>query len=580
MPPFSRLRPYRSPALALAIVLLIGVGVATIWSIRGFSRGTEWLEHTYQVIARIEATESAVRTAESTARAYRLTDNPQQQAEYLAAVPVALQHAADLVALTVDNRGQHQRARQLQQRVQARLGEIARLVELQNRQGAEQARVATLTSSGIGLMQGITVLAGEMRHVEQQLLAQRRVAIAGRASLLTGFIVLGIVLPMVLLGLLLRGLARENLRSRELEREARNAMQALENAAVVSGRLSEQRRALGIYAGLLQSCESLPEAMQVTAQVIGQLLPNAGGRCYAMRASENIAETAARFGWESVASAGRLEPSDCWALRRGQPHRVGAGHGHVVCAHLQFADAPPDAWALCLPLAAQGTALGLLHLNGAQPLGTEDVGVIEAVAEQLSLAMANLQLRETLRVQSLRDPLTGLFNRRFLEENLQRELLRCERRGLPLSVLMIDVDHFKRFNDEYGHAAGDALLAAIGATLRASTRGEDLACRYGGEEFTVVLPEIGREAALQRGEEIRLAIAATTAAHMGRTVGPTTASLGIASFPADAAAPDTLLDRADTALYRAKANGRDRIELARAGDARSASPADAVLQSR
>lgn len=556
-----RSRPLRFAAFMVAAVLLVAVGVATVWGIRGFARGAEWVEHSYRVVTAIGDVEGAVRTVESAARGYRLTDRPQQQAEYLAAVPVAVARASELEALTRDNPAQVQRARALRTSVESRLAELAALVELQNTQGAEQARLSSASGIGLGESARLASLATEMRAAELALLDTRRTDALLRANLLIGFVVLGIVLPLALLGLLLSGLLKETRRSRSLEREARQAMHELEASVALRDRLSEQRRSLGVYAGLLQSCQNLDEAMAMTANVIAELLPHAGGRCYTLRASQNLAETTAHFGTAHVPSDDLLQPDHCWALRRGQPHRTGHGHGHVPCRHLSMTATPAGLWTLCVPLMAQGTSLGLLHV--AAPEGSHgndgDVALLEAIAEQLSLAMVNLQLRETLRVQSLRDPLTGLFNRRYLEENLNREIQRCERRGLPLSVLMVDVDHFKRFNDEHGHAAGDALLAKIGQTLEQLTRDEDIACRYGGEEFTVVLPEADGESARRRAEEIRSAIGTTTVAHLRRTLGPNTASIGIATFPQAGDAPSRLLEVADAALYRAKAQGRDRV---------------------
>lgn len=474
---------------------------------------------------------------------------------------MGLAHAAELLALTRDNPAQQRRARQMQQRVEARLLEIAQLVDLQNEHGAEQARAATLSGNGVALMHRITALAREMRHAERDLLDQRRATSLYRANMLTGFVALGIVLPMALLGLLLSGLLKETRRSRLLEGEARQAMAELEDSVVQRDRLSEQRRSLGVYAGLLQSCENQDEAMTMTASIIGELLPAAGGRCYTLRASQDLAETTARFGHEAISSEDLLQPVQCWALQRGQSHRTDDHHGHVRCAHLDPAADMAGIWTLCVPLMAQGTSLGLLHISAREggSIADGDTDVVEAIAEQLSLAMINLQLRETLRTQSLRDALTGLYNRRYLEENLHRELQRCERRGLPLSVLMLDIDHFKRFNDQNGHAAGDILLARIGQTLQSLTRDEDIACRYGGEEFIIVLPETDAASALRRAEDIRAAIGSTSVTHMRKVLGPSTASIGVASFPHDGDAPARLLEVADAALYRAKAQGRDRV---------------------
>jgi len=557
----SRLRAVRFLSFALAATLLVAVGIAMVLSLRGVTHSSEAIEHTYQVMAAAEAVRSSTRSVESSARGYRLSGRSSVLAEYLAAVPQAHAAAVQLMALTADDPAEQQRARKLQVLVGQRLAALQRMVDLQIEQGIGRAQQESVASSGFEQMQGINALIEQIMAEERVLLAARRAESARQANLMTVIVVVGIVLPLVLLAVLLWGLVRENRRSQALERKAQTALLELADALEQRGRLSEQRRMLGAYAGLLQSCQNIEEAMSVTANVIAEALPQAGGRCYVLRASQNLAETAATFGRETVPSDNLLQPDSCWALRRGQPHRSGAGIGNVRCSHLHVEGIPDDAWTMCVPLIAQGTPLGMLYVNGIGSESDQYVAPVEVIAEQLSLAMNNLQLRESLRVQSLRDPLTGLYNRRYLEENLQREVLRCERRGLPLSVLMLDVDHFKRFNDQHGHAAGDALLASIAHTLQAMTREEDIACRYGGEEFTVVMPETDSVGAQRRAEEIRKAIAATTVLHLRKQLGPNTASLGIATFPEGARTPQELLELADAALYRAKAEGRNRVAV-------------------
>lgn len=186
--------------------------------------------------------------------------------------------------------------------------------------------------------------------------------------------------------------------------------------------------------------------------------------------------------------------------------------------------------------------------------------LIETAAEQLAMALSNLELQERLRIQSIREPLTGLFNRRYLEESLARELARCARRGLPLALMMLDLDHFKRFNDTHGHPGGDALLAGFGRLLQQLSRQEDIACRYGGEEFTLILPESTPQAAAERAEQIRAAVEAMRVPHLGKDLPPVTVSIGLACFPHDGQEPEALLRSADQALYRAKAQGRNRVE--------------------
>jgi len=173
--------------------------------------------------------------------------------------------------------------------------------------------------------------------------------------------------------------------------------------------------------------------------------------------------------------------------------------------------------------------------------------------------------REALRTQAIRDPLTGLFNRRYMGESLERELRRAEHGGQPVSLVMLDVDHFKTFNDVSGHQAGDAILTRVGSLLQARTRREDIACRYGGEEFLLILPGAPLEAARRRADELRQSVREMTAEHRGRVLSRITVSAGVACFPQHGITADELLRAADTALYRAKELGRDRVEACEPG---------------
>jgi diguanylate cyclase (GGDEF)-like protein len=213
--------------------------------------------------------------------------------------------------------------------------------------------------------------------------------------------------------------------------------------------------------------------------------------------------------------------------------------------------------------------MGVLYLEGPTRLLAPSQGLLGgqlealghqaiAVAERISLALANLRLREILRGQSLRDPLTGLFNRRYMEESLERELRRAARNNHSVALLMLDVDHFKRFNDTFGHQAGDTLLRSLGDFLTKRTRGQDSACRYGGEEFSIILSGVSVEAAKKRAELLREDLKHLTIEHVGQVLGSVTLSIGVAAFPGHATS-EALLKAADQALYRAKAEGRDRV---------------------
>lgn len=184
------------------------------------------------------------------------------------------------------------------------------------------------------------------------------------------------------------------------------------------------------------------------------------------------------------------------------------------------------------------------------------------MSEQVGLALANLRLREALRYQSIRDPLTGLFNRRFLDEWLDRELHRAAREETALALLMLDLDHFKRFNDSFGHDGGDAVLREVGKVLQEELRSGDIACRLGGEELAVVAPGTTAAGATILAERIRQRVESLLVVANGQSLGGVTVSIGIAAFPNDGQVAENLMRAADHALYSAKGNGRNRVEVA------------------
>ena len=218
----------------------------------------------------------------------------------------------------------------------------------------------------------------------------------------------------------------------------------------------------------------------------------------------------------------------------------------------------------CLPMMAQGEILGVLHLRTdlPGPLDASRRKLASALGEQVALSLANIRLKETLHRQAIHDPLTGLYNRRYLEDTLERELRRAVRKGSPVGILMLDLDHFKEYNDTHGHAAGDALLRAFGAHVLGNIRGEDFACRYGGEEFAIILPDVGLEKAVQRAEEIRQEARAIRVESGGLRLEAATVSIGVATLPTHGTTPEAVLRAADAALYVAKAEGRDRVKAA------------------
>lgn len=345
------------------------------------------------------------------------------------------------------------------------------------------------------------------------------------------------------------GLFRENAIERqrlEVERDADRTMRDL------LSRMTQR----------MQGCDSLIDLKDVIQCFVPEIVPGLAGRLYLLDEARNaMVETCH---WLSpIHSRTEFSPLACWALRRGLTHRPAGKAIDVPCDHLALGDESMID-SICLPLTVHQETLGLLYF---EPHGVTGDAVavpetyLHMLSENIGLALSNLRLREALRKMAMADPLTGLANRRQLEETLERQFAEAERLGQPISCLMIDVDHFKQFNDRFGHDAGDAVLREVAATLKQITREQGMAFRYGGEEFLLLIPGIGPDEASIRAEEIRTRMSAIRIEYRGEELGPVTVSIGAASVP-DHCDFQSLVRTADAALLRAKSSGRNRVEVA------------------
>jgi len=335
---------------------------------------------------------------------------------------------------------------------------------------------------------------------------------------------------------------------------------------VLVAQVEEQNRIMTLtneMADTLQICQASEEAYSAIGHFMPKFFPDNGGALYIVNNSRNLFESMASWG-RTPPTVSVFAPDDCWSVRRGRLHKVEDPREALLCRHVS------SAWFggyLCVPLVAQGETLGVLHLESGPGAEGQESGpavpkeqLALTVAEDLALALANLRLRETLRSRAIRDPLTGMFNRRYMEETLERELKRAMRTGSPLAVIMMDLDHFKDYNDTYGHNAGDEILSALGNLVKSQIRGEDIACRYGGEEFLLIIPGAVMGVALERAELLRHAAKDLHIHHRG--LKPITLSLGVAVYPLHGATGLALIQAADVALYRAKRGGRDQVVAA------------------
>jgi diguanylate cyclase (GGDEF)-like protein len=413
-------------------------------------------------------------------------------------------------------------------------------------------------------------------HTQMAQLRQRNaqlVAIVGAPlAVLLGMVLVGAVVGRIRRGL--RTLATAAARVAEGDFSQRVELADSREMAHVShgfnrmaGRLAERQRQGALLDRLtraLQGCQDSEEAFTVAEGYVSKMLSNTTGAVAVYRSSRDHLTPAFRWPAESGrvdADHAVFDPDDCLSLRSGYPYHFARAEGDPACRHFPLGGAEEG---LCIPMMDRGEALGVLSLEPLEGTAVDEQTrqLATVLAETLSLSVGNLRLREALRSQSIRDPLTGLYNRRFLDETLDRELSRSRRTGHPLSLVVFDIDHFKRFNDNWGHDAGDAVLVTLANAMREQAREMDLVCRLGGEEFIVVLPRTSLDDALLVAERMREIAATMPIRHRGQLLEGVTISLGVAAYPGHADQSEALIREADQALYRAKRGGRDRVESA------------------
>ena len=339
---------------------------------------------------------------------------------------------------------------------------------------------------------------------------------------------------------------------------------------------TEQMTSLNEMGALLECSATVKEASAVVANSVQRLFSDApSGGLYLFKSSRDLLEAVVRWG-KKDALAPTFPPDACWSLRRGQPYWSEYPGNGITCQHLTENTTSES---LCLPMIAHGNTVGVLHLEfqserdpgydcRTESFRDSQQRLAISAASQIALSLASLQLRETLREQAIRDPLTRLFNRRFLEESLERELQLAGRKKHSVAVLFLDLDHFKTFNDSFGHEAGDMVLQSLADLFRNFFRTTDICCRYGGEEFAIILPESSSQDAALRADALRSEVKSLRLQYKKQTLGQLTLSVGVAAFPEHGSTSRDLLKIADQCLYESKARGRDVVTVASFQDMR------------
>ncbi|HIE9973127.1 TPA: diguanylate cyclase [Legionella pneumophila] len=341
--------------------------------------------------------------------------------------------------------------------------------------------------------------------------------------------------------------------------ELQESYEKLANGMKELHKKNEQITLLVEMSDIMLACGSQEELSDVMAKYSQRLLQFSSGYLFIMHPSKNYLEKAASWGNPQPHDL-TFTPEQCWAIRLGRIHYAGSSRIELMCSHTMFAE-QPELSLLCVPLMAQNDIYGLLYLEVGLEFDENQQLLITAFAELTALALANVRLRENLRYQSIRDPLTGLYNRRYLEDFLFKQLHQAERTKASFAILMLDLDHFKKINDTFGHDAGDLVLKELGQILNSDIRLGDIAARYGGEEFVLLLYDIDAQAAKMKAENLRSAISNLQVKYGAQPVGQITASIGISVYPDDAKSPAEVIEAADKALYQAKNKGRNKVIL-------------------
>jgi diguanylate cyclase (GGDEF)-like protein len=326
--------------------------------------------------------------------------------------------------------------------------------------------------------------------------------------------------------------------------------------------LAREVKLLGELNEWLQSSRSLTELFDMVSRFMTHMLPEAEGTLYVYSNSRDVLDGSAS--WNGGDYKPHIHPDACWGLRRGRTYQYGGHEIDFVCEHAEPHDDRPY---FCFPILAHGETVGLMHLRMRPDSDAEAFRdcqkLAQMSAEQISMAIANVRMRDQLQEQSIRDPLTGLYNRRHMLDRLRRLLDKSRSDKEQVCLAYVDVDHFKTFNDNHGHDAGDVVLRTVAEVFAGTCDGDDIACRMGGEEFMMIWPGAKPEAAMRRAEELRLAIANLSVRYGEKTLPKITISAGLAFFPDHGVLPQDLLRVADDAMYRAKANGRNQVVSAK-----------------
>lgn len=537
----SRTVPLLLISAAGALALTCAAGLVVYTNTQQLNSARNWLEHTHSVLTTLQSESQQLDRVGYTMRLYQQSGDSDDIRSAQATASAMEVRITSLQKLLEDNPAQTRRTQELAVAMQA-LSESLEHAKASRTIPDREIREARSAISAI-------------QQEERNLLEQRSEE-SKRSTVRTLVLEISILgSSLIVITILFGFLIKDALWRRSSDKTLARTLQTLE-------RQSEEAILLKSARDELQLCSTAVDGHMCTVHHLQEIVPGSSGAIYAINNSRNMLEIGASWNSPEALDDG-VALDTCCGLRTGRSRWRRPGQSEIHCSH--FSAVPPQHY-LCTPLAALGETLGFVHLA----FPTQEIAdfaymrssLIEEMVELASMAIASLNLRTKLENESIHDPLTGLFNRRFMEAALERELHRAKRRSATLAVLMLDVDHFKLLNDSFGHDAGDAVLSEVAACLKQSVRTEDVICRYGGEEFVVILPETDENLAMERANRIRGAINSLNVQFKGQAVRKISVSSGLAMYPYHADNSDDLIRLADAALYEAKHAGRNQVQLA------------------
>jgi diguanylate cyclase (GGDEF)-like protein len=547
----------------LAFVLLVFMG--GVGSLPYFTNLS--VQHTMTELKATSAKEShyqrilaLVVDAETGQRGFILTGKEEFLQPYHAAIGMI-----EPLRVTLLEESRHPREREtlanVKASIDAKLALLAQTIKLRREQGFDAAEKIVATGAGRTHMEILrNLIGGELSALSIHRTELRDQLTAGAQDAMYISAAVNAAELMLLGGALWVGLRSMRARANAESVAAENT-EALRRAGAASELRNRQMATSADMLHALECVSTVEEASLIVSTFCKKLVPGVSGSLYLYRNSRDILERKATWG-DLADDADHMEPGQCWAVRRGTVHFC-ADDGDLQCRH-GGAGRHGAGPRVCMPLVTQDAVLGCLTLYA----GPDERDIFErqrellaTLSEEISMSMSNIKLRETLRLQSIIDPLTELYNRRYMDETLRRELIRAKRADKPLAIIVIDLDHFKRTNDSHGHDGGDAVLKKVAHILLTNVRECDVVCRFGGEEMVILLPDCDPQLAAERAEIIRALIETLHVEHGGRTV-RTTASFGVAGCPAQGDDATALFQAADRALYQAKHHGRNRVVTA------------------